>query len=125
MERNKEPFWCALYDSKTLIPGSAGEYAVKRKKPVKVFGNISPGSGSASVDMFGTSIQYDRTIIMDSSFPGLDENSVLWIDREPELLPDGSPRLNNKGEPVTPHDYVVVRIAKGLNSVALAVRKVR
>ena len=50
------------------------------------------------------------------TLPPIDEYSVLWIDKLPQLNEDGTTD--------TPHDYIVQRVARGLNSISIAVRKV-
>ena len=42
--------------------------------------------------------------------------SVLWVDTMPEL--------DEQGKTETPFDYIVVKVAKSLNVVNVAIRKV-
>ena len=63
---------------------------------------------------FGIELNYDKVLVAESV--SFDENSLLWIDVAPVIELDGSTQ--------TPPDYVVKRIAKSLNSVAVAVTKV-
>ena len=51
----------------------------------------------------------------ESSFCYLDENTVLFIDKEPEF--------DNAGKPI--YDYTVRRVAKSLNFISYAVSKVK
>ena len=72
----------------------------------------------------GSSVSYDKIIVMDFITPPIDEYSVLWVDTLPILNADGSLKVNDAGEVITPHDYVVKKVAKSLNSVSIAISKV-
>ena len=61
---------------------------------------------------------------MDNDSPPIDEYSILWIDTMPELNADGSLAVDSEGKVKTPHDYIVKKVAKSLNSVSYAVSKV-
>ena len=63
-------------------------------------------------------------MIMDNDAPPIDEYSILWIDCVPELDSEGKLALNEHNEMITPHDYVVKKVAKSLNNVSIAVSKV-
>ena len=80
MERNKRPFWYALYDGREEITENGlptGEYVLKYRDPVRSYANISAGSGQAQAEQFGTAINYDRVIVIDDpDFPA-DENTIL------------------------------------------------
>ena len=54
-------------------------------------------------------------VIADPKFP-IDEYSILWVDSMPEVKEDGTTD--------TPHDYVVKKVARSLNSVSIAISKV-
>lgn len=80
--------------------------------------------GETQTRQFGESVSYDKIIVMDNNAPPIDEYSVLWIDSVPQLNEDGSLALNSREETITPYDYIVKKVAKGLNSVSIAVSKV-
>ena len=61
---------------------------------------------------------------MDNEAPPIDEYSVLWVDTVPLLNEDGSLVKDEEGNVVTPHDYIVKKIAKSMNSVSIAICKV-
>ena len=61
---------------------------------------------------------------MEGSAPPIDEYSILWIDRVPQLDENGALALNDEGEVITPHDYIVKKVARSLNSVSIAISKV-
>jgi hypothetical protein len=118
MERNKVPFWYLLYDKKVPVTdddgNETGDYRVIYKEAVQRKENISSATGSAQVEQFGNFISYDKVIVTDDLSCPIDENSVLFIDKEPEYDPDGNPL----------YDYIVKRVAKSLNSISYAVSKV-
>ena len=52
---------------------------------------------------------------------------MLWIDSEPELDENGALKVNADGEIVTPWDYIVRKVGRGLpnfGSTRIAVSKV-
>ena len=116
MERNKRPFWYALYDGREEITENGlptGEYVLKYRDPVKSYANISAGSGQAQAEQFGTAINYDRVIVIDDpDFPA-DENTILFLERTPEKNSDGDWR----------YDYIVKKASRSLNSVSYAVSR--
>ena len=64
--------------------------------------------------MFGNLESYDKVIITDDMDCPIDENTVLFIDKDPEFK-DGKPTF----------DYTVRRVAKSLNTISYAVSKVK
>ena len=61
---------------------------------------------------------------MGSDAPSIDEYTVLWVDTAPRVDETGALVTNDDGEVVTPHDYIVKKVAKSLNSVSIAISKV-
>ena len=53
-------------------------------------------------------------IVTDDLLCPIDENTVLFIDKEPGYTEDGTPL----------YDYIVKRVARSLNSISYAVSKV-
>lgn len=118
LQRNLTPVWYCLYkDKKPLLDNDGnetGEYTITYHKPVKMMCNVSSATGQAQMGMFGNLDSYDKVIIVDNANCPIDENSVLFIDRKPGF---------NQGKPT--FDYTVSRVAKSLNSVSIAVSKVK
>lgn len=117
MQINKRPFHYCLYSDKEAVEDEYGNevgYKVVYGNPVKMEANISPASGYAQTEQFGNLDNYDKVIVTDDMDCPIDEHSVLFIDKEPEYTVSGDPMF----------DYTVRRIAKSLNSVSIAVRKV-
>lgn len=128
MTRNKLPFYYALYKERKPITNdngyTSGEYEVIHDNPQPFSANISAAKGETQSRQFGENVSYDKIIVMDNDAPPIDEYSVLWVDTIPQLNEDGSLAENEDGEIITPHDYVVKKVARSLNSVSVAISKV-
>jgi hypothetical protein len=119
LERNKTSFYYALYLGKEEnidADGNAtGTYTILYSNPVECRGNISASSGYVQVEQFGNDLQYDKVIVLDDVSVPIDENTVLWVDKEVEHDKYGNPVF----------DYVVKKVARSLNSVSFAISKVK
>lgn len=120
LRRNKVTFFYALYSSKIPITddygNKTGEYEIIYGNPVEILGNVSAARGETVTRQFGEDEAYDRVIVLDDPKCPIDEFSILWIDTLPEIGVDGDTQ--------TPHDYVVKKVARSINSVSIAVSKV-
>ena len=118
--RNKTKFYYASYIGYTEIideyGNESGEYEVLYSNPKEYFGNISPAKGEKQVEQFGESESYDKVIVLDDRDAPIDEHTILWVDTLPSLNADGTT--------ATPHDYEVKSVARSLNGMSIAVRKV-
>ena len=128
MNRNKVKCYYALYESREPIMNQygkpSGQHKVIYGNPIEEYANISAAKGETQTRQFGENESYDKVIVMDLGTPSIDEYSILWVDTEPQLNEDGSLAVNDKGEVITPHDYVVKKVAKSLNNVSIAISKV-
>lgn len=120
MVRNKQKFYYASYiDKKELkdeYGNKTGEYEVLYGNPIKTKGNISSAQGEVQIRQFGESESYDKVIVLDNIDTPINEYSILWVDTLPLLNDDGTTK--------TPYDYKVKKVARGLNSVSIAISKV-
>ena len=91
-----------------------GERILHYSKPICMLANISPASGITQTEQFGNLENYDKVIVTHETDCPIDENTVLFIDKEPEYSVMGTPM----------YDYTVRRVAKSLNHIAIAVSKV-
>lgn len=118
LKRNETSFYYCLYDSESFIKdeygNDTGNPVISYKNPVEMRANISPATGYAQTEQFGNLDQYDKVIVTHDMSCPIDEQSVLFIDREPEL--------SESGEWL--YDYVVRRVAKSLNVISIAISKV-
>ena len=128
MTRNKSRFFYSPYVRKEPVKDEygnvTGEYNVIRGNPIEFFANISAAKGETTTRQFGDSESYDKVIVMDNDAPPIDEYTVLWVDTIPTVDEDGVLATNEEGEILTPHDYIVKKVAKSLNSVSIAISKV-
>lgn len=119
MSKNMQTFWYALYERSEPILDEYGNEVGEQSiygKPIRANGNISTARGSTENDLFGINAVYTKTINpIPNDFP-MDEASILWIERVPEIKPDGST--------MTPHDYIVYQVAKSINHKAYVIRRV-
>lgn len=117
LNRNKTAFYYATYESRTPIVKTdeygnefdTGEYELEYSDPVLCKANISPVTGFTGTEIFGVSDGYDRVIVIDNPEIPIDEYTVLWIGADPDTAP---------------YNFVVKKVARSLNSVAIAVSKV-
>ena len=129
--RNKQVFWYALFDEvkkETDDYGNQiGSYTAYGK-PVKTSGNISAAKGEVVTRQFGDDDLYDRVIVLEDRDTPIDENTVAWIDVTPVLNDDGTLATDaNTGNYVTPYNYIVRKVGRGLpvfGSATIAVSKV-
>lgn len=114
LKRNRQVFHYATYKGKS--PGDepfTEKFTYDEIKPFMA--NISPARGQVSANLFGANLNYDKVIVMDNSAPAVDEHTVFWIDKVP---------TETQVEDAEPYDYVVAQIAKSLNNIAIAIKRV-
>lgn len=122
MDRNSVNVWYALYESDSDITAMdewgnvlmTGEHKIKYSDPVLIKASVSPASGEAQIEMFGTQVSYSRVMIVSDPKCPIDENAILWVTKEPEFE-EGSDR------PI--YEYSVVAVARSLNHVSYALRE--
>lgn len=119
--RNTKSILMLNYKGEEEVKDSNGDYTgevIVKYYPAKAIRvSVSGARGSSQSEVFGSDIQYDKTLCLSmSDFQkfGIDENTVFFIDKKLEYK-DGTPLYN----------YRVERIADVLNDVVIAVKKVR
>ena len=127
LERNKQTFWYALYVETLEVEddygNQTGEKSIVYGNPKKYRANISAAQGETDIRQFGDNVVYDKVIVLNTDAPDIDEYSILWVDSTPSLK-NGVLVTDSDGEVVTPHDYIVKKVAKSLNSTSIAISKV-
>ena len=113
LERNKRTVYYALFDKNEPILDEngydTGEERPSYFAPVGLRINVSPALGESATRQFGEILDYDRTLVTcDVDLP-IDEKTVFWIDET---------------DTTKPFDYTVKKVAKSLNSLQIAVKKV-
>ena len=128
LARNKCTFFYALHNGQIELideyGNASGQYKVIYTDPVEIKGNVSAAQGEMQTRQFGKSETYDKVIVLDNQLAPIDEYSVLWVDSLPELTIKGQLATDENGEIKTPHDYIVKKVARSLNSVSIAISKV-
>ena len=118
LERNKTEFYYALFvddePGKDEYGNESGEPRIIYSEPVLEKANISPATGVSQVEQFGKELKYDKVIVLDDITCPIDENSVLFVDKQPEKDDDGNLLF----------DYIVKKVARSINSVSIAISKV-
>ena len=117
LKRNTRPFHYCLYLGKARIIDEYGNKTNEKQpfysEPVRMVANISPATGQSHAEQFGNLEDYDKVIVTDWVDCPIREDSVLFVDKEPEI---------ENGRPL--YDYIVKRVAKSINSISIAIRKV-
>lgn len=86
-------------------------------EPVLFDANISSGKGAAQEEVFGTGIDFTRTISTSNMACPIDELSLIWIDNKVEYNADGTVNPDSA-------DYKVAAYpAKSLNNIVIAIKK--
>ena len=137
--RNDSDLWyCLLNPSASHIVldedgNETGEIIPEYESAVQMWANISPAMGQAQVEQFGSLEGYDKVLFTKDMDCPIDENTLLFIDKQPEYTSVVTHRVvdvSTVSEIVSvtyqqpANDYVVKRVAKSLNAIAIAVRKV-
>lgn len=134
LKRNKRPFYYCLYKEEIPILDEygnlSGERIVTYDDEVLMEANISQATGQSNTEQFGNLENYDKVIVTDDMNCPIDENSVLFIDKEPEWKDaeyNEATAITVTGATVKVpvYDYTVRRVAKSLNAISIAVSKVK
>ena len=108
---NKQLMYYAMFSAYTDITKDGMKTGDKSKtyhQAVSMWANISPSTGTAEMEPFGTDVDYDRIIVTSDMTCPINENSILWIGRDT----------------TEKHNFIVRRVAKSLNSIRYAVKEV-
>lgn len=120
LKKNQRELWYALYREKVPIVDEngdeTGDYTTGYSPPVSFCANLSPGKGSAQAAVFGTDIDFTRSISTTDMELPITETSLIWYETEPGLLKDGS------ADPDTADYEVAAPPADGLNELVIALK---
>jgi hypothetical protein len=134
LKRNQRPFYYCLYKEEIPIldeyGNETGQTIVVYDEAVEMMANISQATGQSNTEQFGNLENYDKVIVTDDLNCPIDENSVLFIDKEPEWKDaeyneQTAITVTGATVKVPVYDYTVRRVAKSLNSISIAVSKVK
>lgn len=120
LKRNQQKLYYATYDNRIPLYDEnhdfTGEYTTGYSKPVVFYANISPARGDSSDEVFGKSLDYTKSIVTCQKDLPIDEYSRIWMETEPVVNEDGTADGDSA-------DYAVVQVARSLNSVSYAVKR--
>lgn len=117
MERNKQTFWfCQFLGTAPIEDENGYETGTPTlySEAESFRANVSAANGTTQLQQFGNLTGYDKVIVTDDTTCPIGEETVLFLDKEPEYDEDGKPL----------YDYIVKRVARSLNAVSVAVAKV-
>lgn len=123
LQRNKQTIWYRLLTgdlepiTETDEWGNVldtGENTQQYSDPVELKINVSQATGAAITEQFGNLDNYDKVLVTTQMDCPINGTTLLYIDTTPT-------QTNGKW---SPHDYVVRRVAKSINGISIAVRKV-
>ena len=89
LKRNKQKLYYCLYAGKAPIIDEYGnetsEYIVTYQNPDEMYASVSPAAGYTQANLFGNLTNYDKVIVTSWTDCPIDENTVLFLDKEPEF----------------------------------------
>ena len=131
--------WFCVYTGEEEIKDASGNYTGEKTRtydpPQRILANVSPARGTVGIEAFGNDDSYDRIIalawddlaVIYSPFDynglessddylfsvgGINDSTVWYVDKTPV------------NDDPNDYDYIVHRIAKSINGVLIAVKKV-
>lgn len=111
--RNCQKVYYSLYEGKEMNVdengNKTGTYAPKYSEIYSCELSVSPAQGTSDIRDFGEFSDYDKTLSTTEELP-IDELTRMWIDEV---------------DTTKPHDYIVKKVAKGLNQYKYAIKKVK
>lgn len=117
LKKNTKKLWYSNYSGKIPIldenGDKTGDYESGYTVPISFLATLSASRGNAYADMFGTNIDYTRTLSTVEKLP-IREESLIWVN-EPAMNPDGTVDSESA-------DYSVTGIAEGLVRVVIALK---
>lgn len=143
LEKNKRKFCYCLFNGTEPLYDEYGNVTGEQRPvygdAVEQWANISQATGYAQNEQFGQLTDYDKVIVFANPDTPITESSVLFIDKEPEYrsgtittweetTDENGERTQIKIEKEVQEplfDYTVRRVARSLNSVSIAVSKVK
>lgn len=120
LKKNQRKLYYATYKGRQPILDSAGDetgdFRIAYSPPVEFYANLSPGKGSAQAAVFGTDIDFTRSISTTDMDLPITETSLAWYETEPVLLGDGT------ADPASADYEVAAPPADGLNELVIALK---
>lgn len=101
-----------------LKPIETGENIAGYSLPIEFKANISASKGDANQELFGINLDYTKTISTTDMDLPISETSRIWLETVPRFNDDGTVDIDSA-------DYAVAQVARSLNSVLYAVKKLQ
>ena len=128
LTREQRGAWFAAYAGKTELLDDdgrrTGEWVQSYDKPFFKICTVSPEAGNTFTDGFGLGEDLDRTMIIAEIGTGIDDHCIAWVDIVPETDASGNLVLASDGNPATPNNYVITKVAESYNLTNIALKKV-
>ena len=131
--RNKRTVYYCLpeEDNVALVDENGnrtGEYVTIYNDAAMFRANVSAARGSADLELFGDAEAYDKVLVTTDIDCPIDENTVLFVDRHPSYTEVSVKQKTDSGSVTRMYlaplyDYVVVKVARSINSISYAIRK--
>lgn len=117
-DQYKQTIWYCTYAGRTRKTDADGNLIGQKmpsyNEPVPLDIHVGWARGSADMDIFGIALDYDKPMVTDIMDCPIDENTVLFVDKQPEFDDNDLPM----------YDYIVKRVAKSKNYITYAIKKV-
>lgn len=117
LKKNTRRLWYSNYSGDIPIldenGDETGDYDSGYSAPVSFYASLSASKGNAYADVFGTNLDYSRTLSTVENLP-IKEESLIWSG-EPDVNSDGTVDEESA-------DYTVAGIADGLNGLVVALK---
>ena len=113
LEINKQKLWYALQTGKTEVideyGNHTGVFQETYANPVLYPMNVSESRGTSTLEPFGITSGYDRSIVTTDMSCPIKEDTLIWFGADPAT---------------EPHNYVVYQVANSLNGIVIKIRGV-
>lgn len=112
LKQNRQTTYYALYlgDEEVIKDGfRTGRYEPRYSGPVEFKVNVSATMGHSYVRPFGLWGDFSAVMVTDDMETPFDLNTIFWVHKDPAT---------------EPHNYIVVRVSRSLNSTTIALKEV-
>lgn len=120
LKKNQRKMFYALFDK--MIPqvdengDETGDPVAHYSAPFPFEASLSSGKGIAQKEVFGTDVDYTRSVSTTDLRLPITETSLVWYETKPVLMPDGS------ADPDSADYEVAAPPADGLNVLVIALK---
>lgn len=95
-----------------------GESDINYTEPIEFWGSIANSGGDTNQAEYGLDLsQYEAVLVTDKKSTSITETSLIWLNTEPQMHPDGSVDEFSA-------DYKVVKVSPSINTDKFVLKKV-